>query len=105
MRWPFMLRATHERILREQVLEVEHIAQAAEMRTQAVLQTLLDHYDRVAQGRALAQYPDDDFYFPAPEAAEPKPAPAPQKPVVEIRHLSGDEVVQRAEAHRNKAGR
>lgn len=110
MRFPLMLRRTHERELRRQVLELQTEEAKYQLREQEFERRADDLMEKIADVVRLVVLTGDvasfnASYFPAPaEAGIQKPAAQPaDRPVMVA--LTGEEVVRRAEQHRRLGGR
>jgi hypothetical protein len=103
-----MLRSTHERILKQEVLDLR-----ADMERERRLQEKANEHVLDVIRNEIARLPRPDvasfnaMYFPPPVTVEPSLAAKEQKTSstpIEIRQLTGEEVVRRATIHRNHTG-
>jgi hypothetical protein len=102
-----MLRSTHERILEKEIVALRAFEEEAALRHEALTDTLVNRLvDEMAKRDTRSSAEIAAEYFPTPVNASEKVVVKPQSaPPVEIRQLSGDEVVARAQSHRNQHGR
>ena len=102
--WPFMLRSTHERVLEREVGVVLASNERLLLHSDALVERVVQEVSALDR-RSPAQFAAE--YFPAPAEKFPhaeadlEAQKAARLGPVEVRELTGPEVVQRAMNHRN----